>query len=111
MRYLSLVCKRLPATAMAIYPFVIFHDRQAMKSEKILRHGFIHFRQQLELLILPFYVLYLMNYLLNLMVFREHDRAYRNILFEREAYANEANPEYLKHRRYFAWLRYRKLCS
>lgn len=32
--------------------------------------------------------------------------AYRNICFETEAIYNEADPEYLRHRKPFAWMRY-----
>lgn len=105
MKYLPLFCKKLPATAMAIYPFIIFQNQQSRKSATIIRHELIHFRQQLELLILPFYVLYLLNYVINLALYRKHDRAYRNILFEREAYAKDTDPDYLTQRRWFAWIR------
>ena len=32
--------------------------------------------------------------------------AYRNISFEREAYANEADENYLQHRKHYAWIHY-----
>jgi len=32
--------------------------------------------------------------------------AYMNISFEREAYTNDNNLEYLKDRKYFAWIKY-----
>ena len=103
MKYLPIICKYLPANAMAIYPFIIFRTEQVRNSPIIVNHELIHFRQQLELLILPFYVLYLMNYMLNLMIFRHHHTAYRKILFEGEAYAKEADLQYLEQRKWFAW--------
>ena len=91
---------------MALFPF-IFVKTQKLKSNKIIiNHENIHLRQQLELLIIPFYILYLLNYLLNLLYYMHHDKAYRNIVFEREAYFNERNPDYLKHRNIWSWLRY-----
>jgi hypothetical protein len=60
-----------------------------------MNHEFIHFRQQIELLIIPFYILYLLNYLINLIRYHKHTEAYRNILFEREAYENDSNLSYL----------------
>jgi hypothetical protein len=56
----------------------------------------IHIRQQLELLILPFYILYLLNLAINYSVYKNIYTAYRNILFEREAYENDSNLNYLK---------------
>lgn len=90
---------------MAVYPFMIFKNPEAGTISRIIRHELIHFHQQLELLVLPFYVLYFLSYLLNLLIYRNHDKAYRNICFEVEAYANDGNPDYLIQRKMFAWLR------
>ncbi len=68
-----------------------------------MNHERIHHRQQLELLILPFYILYLLNYIRNRFIFPDHHTAYLNIIFEREAYANDMNLEYLKERKRFAF--------
>ena len=106
MRYWAITCKRLPATAMALFPFMLF-KRAALKKEPLLiNHEKIHFYQQLELLVLPFYVLYLINYLINLIRFKDHSRAYFNICFEREAYTNDRDINYLKKRRPYSWLRF-----
>ena len=35
-----------------------------------------------------------------------HDEAYKNNPFEREAFANDADYDYLKNRRFLAWLKY-----
>lgn len=71
-----------------------------------MNHEFIHFRQQIELLIIPFYILYLLNYLINLIQYHDHMEAYRNIVFEREAYENDSNLSYLSKRRFAAWTSY-----
>lgn len=71
-----------------------------------MNHELIHFKQQLELLILPFYILYLLNYLVNLLLYRNHSEAYRNIVFEREAYKNDSNYYYLSNRRFASWITY-----
>ncbi len=73
---------------------------------RVINHERIHTRQQRELLFLPFYLLYLLEYFLRLVMLRNHDKAYRAISFEREAYANEADREYLRRRPLFAWTRY-----
>lgn len=95
----------LPAAGMAIFPFVLIKFKDLKKDKQIINHELIHLRQQMELLILPFFVLYLINYLINLIRYRDHDQAYRNIVFEREAYQHDSNFLYLKNRRFSAWVR------
>lgn len=63
-----------------------------------MNHEKIHLRQQAEMLILLFFLWYAIEYLLRLAKYREHDKAYRNISFEREAYAHEHDDNYLKNR-------------
>jgi hypothetical protein len=58
------------------------------------------------LLIIPFYLLYLVNYLYNLIQQGNHQLAYRNILFEKEAYDHQSDENYLQKRRIFAFLNY-----
>jgi len=41
-----------------------------------------------------------------LIQFRNRKKAYRNISFEREAYANESNPDYLTNRKFFSFFNY-----
>lgn len=88
---------------MALYPFMVFKNHTIEKDKRIIRHEQIHFRQQIELLIVFFYVLYLFNYLANLLRYRNHEEAYFNICFEREAYQNDHNLHYLVDRKFFAW--------
>ena len=104
MRYLPVIWPGLPANAMALFPFMIFKNAGLKKNPVIINHEKIHFHQQLELLILPFYVLYLLNYLLNLVRYKNHSKAYFMISFEREAYANDYNLNYLKTRKLYSWL-------
>ncbi len=73
---------------------------------RIINHERIHDAQQRELLYIPFYLLYLFEYLVRLIQFRNHDKAYRNISFEREAYANDKDFNYLKRRKLFSFRRY-----
>ena len=106
MRYWAITCKRLPATAMALFPFMLFKCAELKNEPLLINHEKIHFYQQLELLVLPFYVLYLINYIINLIRFKDHSRAYFNICFEKEAYANDRNINYLKKRRPYSWLQF-----
>ena len=96
----------LPAAGMALFPFILVKYIDLKKDKKIINHELIHLRQQIELLIIPFFILYLLHYLLNLLRYRNHDQAYRNIVFEREAYSNDSNLMYLKTRRFSSWIKY-----
>lgn len=93
---------------------------------KTIRHESIHLRQQVELLIIGlliaiiailfkayiiaglslflFYILYLINWIINLFVYGK--KAYTNICFEREAYSNAENITYLEKRSLFNWIKY-----
>jgi hypothetical protein len=91
---------------MSMFPFVLVRDRNADDYLVLMNHERIHLRQQLELLVLPFFVLYGLDYLVNLIVYRDRRKAYLNIVFEREAYENEKDLEYLKSRSFWRFLKY-----
>lgn len=73
-----------------------------------INHERIHTRQMLELLVVPFYLIYIMEWFIRLAVTRNWHEAYRNISFEQEAYANGHDQAYLSHRRLFAQWRQQK---
>ncbi|WP_261382231.1 hypothetical protein [Mucilaginibacter achroorhodeus] len=91
---------------MALFPFILVKEQTSKNDQVLINHERIHLRQQAELLVLPFYVLYLLNYVINLIHYRDHNSAYLNIIFEREAFKNEADLEYPGKRKFFAFLRY-----
>ena len=101
-----LIFTKIPANAMAIFPFILLRDKYQKADKTLVNHERIHLRQQLELLIFPFYLLYVFNYLINLVRYRNHHRAYFNIVFEREAYACDQDLDYLKKRKFFSWVKY-----
>jgi hypothetical protein len=82
---------------------------------RLITHERIHSAQGRELLWIFFYLLYVLEWLFRLIQYRNARKedgrkdwkaAYRNISFEREACANEAEFIYLKHRKRFAGFRY-----
>src|SRR4028118_1616984 len=101
-RHLSFI----PARGMALFPFILIKYREDMKNKRLIRHELIHIKQQLELLVLPFYFLYLLNYVWNRLKGRGHNSAYLNICFEREAYDNDANENYLNIRKWGSFIKY-----
>ncbi|MBD1393572.1 hypothetical protein [Mucilaginibacter glaciei] len=106
MKYPVIVVPFLKVSGMALFPFILVGRRIDINDPVLINHEKIHLRQQAELLVLPFYLLYLVNYLLNLAVYRNREQAYLNIIFEREAYRHEADGLYLQSRKWFNWRRY-----
>lgn len=93
-------------SGMAIFPFILVKSDALKKDALLLRHERIHLAQQIEMLILPFYMAYLFNYIVNLAIYKNHSKAYREIVFEREAYANEQNGDYLSKRTVWSFIKY-----
>ena len=93
-------------SGLAAFPFVLVKKEGYKENRIFINHEKIHLRQQLELLIVPFFIWYSLEFLLRWYQYRDKNLAYRNLSFEREAYANESNLEYLKTRKYFSFLNY-----
>lgn len=74
----------------------------------VINHERIHTEQMKELLFIPFYILYVVEWLIRLVQYRNCDQAYRNISFEREAYYHGHDLCYLNHRRRYTFLRFLK---
>lgn len=91
-------------SGIALWPFIILKPKKPNRT--IINHEKIHLRQQLEMLVLPFYVWYVFEWIFLLIKFKNADKAYRNISFEREAYENESNLNYLSNRRFWRFLNY-----
>ena len=114
------------AAGLTLFPFILMLEAG---NRRIRNHELIHIRQQLEMLLAalpvigvgvwlhsswwllglvihPFYLWYLIEYLIHLIRFRDSLRAYYNISFEQEANDHQTNLAYLVTRRPFAWLQY-----
>lgn len=82
---------------------VLFVRGDAKIDEVTIRHERIHSAQMKEMLYVFFYLFYFVEWLVRLF---QKGNAYRNISFEREAYANQNYLNYLNERRWFAWCGY-----
>ena len=114
---------------MTIWPFVFVRKGMAHAYRDVdANHEGIHGEQQLELLTvgaiialvlavvgcdlwsfvaLPiFFYWYGLEYLIRWAVYRNRDKAYENICFEREAYGNQHDMDYIDRRDPFAWFKY-----
>ena len=74
----------------------------------VINHERIHNAQMRELLFIPFYILYVIEWLVRLIQYRDSKQAYYNISFEREAYTHGHDLSYLTKRNYYAFMHYFK---
>lgn len=72
----------------------------------VINHEKIHTAQQRELLFIPFYILYIIEWCFRFLQYKDRKKAYYNISFEKEAYINGRNLEYLRKRRHYSWIKY-----
>lgn len=84
---------------------VLFVREEAVLSEVDINHETIHTAQMKEMLYVGFYLWYAVEWLVRMIRSRDAHSAYRNISFEREAYANQFNMEYLQDRQHYTWMK------
>ena len=84
---------------------ILFVHPGVYLSDRMINHERIHTAQMLEMGVVFFYLAYVVEWLVRLPM---RGKAYRNLSFEREAYANERNLSYLKERKHYAWRHYMK---
>lgn len=94
-------------SGITLFPFIILRGKTIKRIsedqlQRLINHETTHFYQQFGLFIVFFYLLYIIDYIINLIIYKNHHDAYRNIVFEREAYNNEINPIF----GYYRWIKY-----
>ncbi|WP_212906620.1 hypothetical protein [Capnocytophaga stomatis] len=94
--------------AITLYPFIFLRNKEDKENAVLINHERIHLRQQLELLVIFFYLWYGIDFLIKYAKYRNWEKAYQNIIFEREAYANESDLQYLNERKHFGFKRFLK---
>ena len=82
---------RMDISAIAIFPFIFIHPDTKV-TPRLINHERIHLRQQLEMLVIPFYVWYLIEYF---------TVGYEQNRFELEAYDNDYDLNYLSKRKWY----------
>lgn len=107
-KFLNAISWFMRVGGISLFPFIIMREykKGTPGGQRTVNHETIHFWQTLELGIIPFYLLYILFWLKNLLVYRDLDKAYHEIPFEREAYGNQENLDYIKERKAYAWLWY-----
>ncbi len=84
---------------ITLAPFGIYLQKF---DSKTVNHEKIHWKQQMEMLIVPFYIWYSVEWLIRIPI--NGKKAYIKLLFEREAYNNDENLNYLETRKHFTWI-------
>lgn len=95
--------------AITLFPFIFVRNSARQRfTYQDLNHEQVHIEQEKEMLVLPFLLWYLVEWLIRLILYKGNRKeAYRNISFEQEAYLHQGDMDYLKtRRRYVSWLRY-----
>lgn len=88
--------------AITLWPFIFI---KGTATDKLIRHESTHLRQQAETLVLPFYIIYGVSWIVQLIKWRNAHDAYRNVIMEREAYRHQSETDYLQRRPFWAWIR------
>lgn len=86
---------------ITLCPFGIYIDD--LTNIYTINHENIHWQQQLEMGVLLFYIFYFFEWLIKYFLTKD---AYMNLSFEREAYNNEYNFNYISSRKHYSWVKY-----
>ena len=92
---------------------IIFTRDKSKITDVEYNHEKIHLKQMQEMLWVPFYLWYGIEYLI-IKLFRlkdEQGEQYHDVSFEEEAHNNDANLNYCNERKHYAWFKYLKIKS
>ncbi|WP_445721993.1 hypothetical protein [Flavobacterium sp.] len=91
---------------ITFYPFIILSKEEDKRNKTLIYHEKIHIKQQAEMLVVLFFIWYVIEFLFRFLYCKNWMLAYRNISFEREAYENQKDLNYLKKRSFWSFLKY-----
>jgi len=91
-------------TGITLAPFGIYIKEEYLEYDFIIRHESIHWKQQVEMLFIFFYLWYFVEWLIKLLT--PPMGAYKDISFEREAKDYRYDITYLELRKPYAWIKY-----
>ncbi|KMQ70457.1 hypothetical protein SDC9_201896 [bioreactor metagenome] len=101
------VLKNTKINGITLFPFIFLRKPEDRTNAVLINHEKIHLRQQLELLVIFFYLWYVIEYYYWYFKLNDHFLAYKYISFEREAFAMEADLQYLQKRKLWSFWKYR----
>ncbi len=89
--------------AITLFCF-IFIKKDTKLSQRDINHETIHWEQEKELGIIGFYLLYILFFIWNMIIYRLNwNKSYHNIPFECEAYMDSFS---LEDRKHYGWIKY-----
>ncbi len=116
--------------AITIWPCIFARNAAKYLKDYVKNHETIHWWQQLEVMLASaailavliacfgwswwwmflsigvYYVWYITEYGIDCIIYPGKNEGYRNVCFEQEAYDNQYDLTYLRHRKPFAWVKY-----
>ncbi len=108
--FMILVCQKLlkntKINGITLFPFILLKKAEDKDNAVLINHEKIHLRQQIELLIVFFYLWYVLEYCYWFLRLKDSFLAYKYISFEREAYAMEDDLNYLENRKIWSFWKY-----
>lgn len=106
MKPIFIIFPKLKVLGIALFPFIVLQNKHLKQNKYLINHEKIHLRQELEMLVIPFYIWYLAEYFYyRYKKFSTYD-SYMNISFEKEAYSNDFDLNYLIKRPFWGFLKY-----
>ena len=91
---------------ITLAPFGIYLNDKYLLDKITINHESIHWEQQMEMLVIFFYLWYIIEWFIRLFI--NGKNAYYFLSFENEAYKNDNDLNYLGKRKHFSWLKYLK---
>ncbi|PQJ72165.1 hypothetical protein [Polaribacter butkevichii] len=91
---------------ITLFPFIFLKNKKLKEDKTLINHEKIHLKQQAELLIIFFYLFYGLEWIFKFFKHKNGYLAYKNLSFEREAYQHEKDFNYIKNRKFWAFINY-----
>ncbi len=92
--------------AIALFPFIFLRKENDKNNPELINHEKIHIKQQIELLVIFFYLWYSIEYFIHYIRLKDSHLAYLSISFEKEAYFNQDDLGYLRNRKCWEFIRF-----
>ena len=91
---------------VVLWPFIVVRRAELRHNKIFMNHERIHLKQQVEMLVIFFFVWYFFEYFIRFIKYGDSYKAYSRISFEREAYANEKDLAYISGRSFWNFRKY-----
>lgn len=111
-KFLDRISWIMKVGGITIWPWIVIRERYRdnprfdSRAKITINHETIHIKQQQEMLVLPFFIWYFVEWFLKSIIYMSFNKGYLNISFEREAYSHQTNHLYLKTRKWYSWMKY-----